>query len=66
MGLTDLDIMASSVGPQDLCIAHIVKNGGGKAGIRQLFDELNGPSESNDMIAGMMLEQVSALPFMNQ
>lgn len=65
MGLTDLDIIASSVGPQNLCIAYILKNGGGKAGIRNLFDMLNGPSESNDIMAELLVEQAKDLPFMN-
>ena len=66
IGLTDLDIISSSLGPQDLCIAAILKEGGGRAGIRMLFDELNGPSESNDIMAGLLVEQASDLPFMNQ
>lgn len=66
IGLTDLDIISSSLGPQDLCIAAILKEGGGRAGIRMLFDELNGPSDSNDIMAGYLVEQASGLPFMNQ
>ena len=65
IGLTDLDIISSSIGPQDLCIAFILKNGGGKAGIKYMFDILNGESESNEMIAEMLLEQSKDLPFMN-
>lgn len=65
MGLTDLDIMASSVGPQDLCIAFILKNGGGRVGLRHLFDHLLGASEANDMMAEMLVEQSSSFPFMN-
>ena len=66
IGLTDLDIISSSIGPQDLCIACILKNGGGSAGIRIMFDLLNGKSESNAMMAEMLLEQAMNLPFMNQ
>ena len=66
IGLTDLDIISSSLGPQDLCIAAIVKNGGGKRDITKLFDALNGESPSNEMMAEMLLEQVKDLPFMNQ
>ena len=66
MGLTDLDIISSSIGPQDLCIACILKRGGGRAGIRLLFDTLNGPSESNETIAAMLMEQAESFPFMNQ
>ena len=66
IGLTDLDIISSSLGPQDLCIAAILKRGGGRAGIRMLFDELNGPSDSNESMAEFLVEQASALPFMNQ
>ena len=66
IGLTDLDIISSSLGPQDLCIAHILRNGGGRAGIRNMFDALNGPSESNEMMAELLTEQAKDLPFMNQ
>ena len=66
IGLTDLDILSSSVGPQNLCIAYVLKNGGGRAGIRVLFDTLNGASESNEAIAEYLLEQSKDLPFMNQ
>ena len=66
IGLTDLDIISSSIGPQDLCIAFILKNGGGKAGIKYMFDLLNGESESNEIMADMLLEQSKDLPFMNK
>ena len=66
IGLTDLDIISSSIGPQDLCIAYILKIGGGKAGIKYMFDQLKGESESNETIAEMLLEQSKDLPFMNK
>ena len=65
IGLTDLDIISSSIGPQNLCIAYILKNGGGKAGIKYMFDLLNGESESNASMAEFMVEQSKDLPFMN-
>ena len=65
IGLTDLDIISSSIGPQNLCIAYILKNGGGKVGIKYMFDLLNGESESNASMAEFMVEQSKDLPFMN-
>ena len=66
IGLTDLDILSSSIGPQNICIAFILKNGGGKTGLRRLFDELNGPSPSNESLAEFLLAEAGNLPFMNQ
>ncbi len=66
LGLTDLDIVSSSLGPQDLCIAAFLKSGRGKEGLKFMFDTLNGPSESNDSMAEFLLVQTRDLPFMNQ
>ena len=66
MGITDLDIVSSSVAPQNLCTAYILKNGGGRAGLKLMLDCLNGPSESNDFMADYLLEQTKDLPFMNK
>ena len=66
MGITDLDILSSSVAPQNLCTAYILKNGGGRAGLKKMLDTLNEPSEGNDAMAGFLLEQAKDLPFMNQ
>ena len=66
IGLTDIDIVSSSIGPQDLCIAFIIKSGWGKAGLKLMLDALNGPSESNEAMAEYLEEETKGLPFMNQ
>lgn len=66
MGITDLDILSSSVAPQNLCTAYILKNGGGRVGLKLMLDALNGPSEGNDSMADYLLEQSKDLPFMNK
>ena len=63
---TDLNVVLSSVGPQTLCIAFILKKGGGKAVLKYLFDTLNGRSESNGAMAVKIIDQASNLPFMKQ
>ena len=66
MGITDLDILSSSVAPQNLCTAYILKNGGGRAGLKLMLDALNGQSEGNEFMADYLLEQTKDLPFMNK
>lgn len=66
MGLTDLDIVSSSVGPQNLCIAYILKKGWGKGGVRYFFDLLDGKKKSNETVAEIIVEQAKEMPFMNQ
>ncbi len=65
IGLTDLDILSSSVGPQNLCIAYLLKKGSGRAGIRLMLDTLGGKSESNEAMAEFIVEQAQDLSFMH-
>ena len=58
-------LVASSVGPQNLCLAYLLKKGGGRAGIRMMLDTLNGPSESNDTMAEYILAQAEDFSFMH-
>jgi len=66
IGLTDIDILSSSVAPQNLCTAYILKNGGGRIGLKLMLDTLNGLSDGNETMANFLLEQTKDLPFMNQ
>ena len=66
LGLTDIDIISSSIGPQNLCTAYILKNGGGSLGLKLMLDAINGPGEGNEAMAKFLVEQAGELPFMNQ
>ena len=66
LGSTDIDILASTVGLQNLCIVHILKTGGGRQGLIRMFDQVNGKSEQSAYLADMILEQARRLSFMNR
>ena len=66
LGSTDLDILSETVGLQNLCIVHILKTGGGLPSLRQMFDIIHGPSEQNNSLAKMVMDQTGKLSFMNQ
>lgn len=66
LGSTDIDILSESVGIQNLCIVHILKNGGGRVGLMQLFDTVNGKMQQNEVLANIVFEQASRLSFMNK
>ena len=51
LGNTDLDIISSAVGVQNLCIVYVIANGGGKIGLVHLFDTINGHNTQNEEIA---------------
>lgn len=66
IGNTDLDIVASSIGLQNLCVVHILKEGAGLIGLKYLFDAINGEAPQNQLLAQLTLKQAQNLPFFNQ
>ena len=63
---TDIDIIASTVGLQDMLIVATLKKGGGKPGLHHIFDQLNGESPHNAQLAEMVYQQALKLPFMSR
>ena len=63
LAMTDLDILSEFVGIQNLCYVHVLKNGGGRSGIRAIFDILYGEQEGNTTQADFILKNASNLPF---
>lgn len=61
LGNTDLDIISSAVGVQNICIVCILAIGGGKLGLVRFFDAINGRNTQNEAIAEMTYEQAKNL-----
>jgi len=61
LGNTDLDIISSAVGLQNICIVCILFNGGGKLGLEYLFDVLNGHNSQNTALAELTYEQAKSI-----
>lgn len=66
IGNTDLDIIASTVAIQDLCIVHILKKDGGVHGLKHMFDVLGGESEYNRDRAQRIMESAGQLQILNR
>ena len=66
IGNTDIDIISSTVAIQDLCMVYILKQGGGVAGLKWMFDMVNGESNGNLERAERVLETAKQLSFMNK
>lgn len=64
LAFTDLDILSENVGLLNLCIVHVLKNGGGLIGLRHIFYLLYG--EQGDGLANLTMEQAQTLPFMQK
>jgi hypothetical protein len=66
LGNTDLDIISSAVGLQNICIVCILSTGGGKIGLERMFDAINGHNTQNAALAELTYQLASNLPFMSQ
>ena len=64
LATTDIDIISEYVGVQNLCFAHILKNGGGRAGIKAVYDILFGQQDKNTFSADRIMKLAAGLPFM--
>ena len=64
LAMTDLDIMSETVGLQNLCLVFMLKQGGGIAGLKYIFDTINGEQERNHALAESLLRRARNLSFM--
>lgn len=66
LGGTDIDILADTIGLQNVVTVAILKRGGGVAGLKRFFDMVNGESSYNERLARSIYEQTMRLSFMNK
>ena len=66
LGNTNLDIISSAVGLQNICIVYILQQGGGKIGLLRFFNALNGDNSQNRELAELTFNQAANLPFMTK
>ncbi|MCR4918524.1 MAG: hypothetical protein K5928_01735 [Prevotella sp.] len=66
LATTDLDILSSSAALQYLCMVHVLKNGGGRNGLKAIYDIVGGENEANGKLADMMMKQAETMPFMQK
>lgn len=64
LGTTDIDIVSSAIGVQNICIVYILSQGGGKIGLTRFFNAINGLSPQNEMLADATFALAQDLPFM--
>ena len=63
LAVTDLDILSSNVGLQNLCLVHVLKQGGNRDDLIYIYDKLNGQQSANGLLADAILKQGATLPF---
>lgn len=57
LGNTDIDILAGTIGVQNLCLVHILKNGDGEPGLKKFYEWLYGPRKANENSAKRTYKQ---------
>ena len=66
LAMTDLDILSETIGLQNLCFVHVLKQDLGRVGVKYIYDVINGEQESNFILADIIIKQASSLPFMQK
>ena len=66
IGGTDLDIISSNLGIQNLCIAHILKSGSGIKGLEQFYGQLYGESARNAQRAKKSWQQAKKIALVKE
>ena len=61
LAVTDIDILSESVGLLNLCLVYVLKNNGGRDGLRNVYDTINGKDRSNEVLADAVLKQAQSL-----
>ena len=57
LAVTDFDILSDTVGLQNLCFVHVVKNGGGVKELKRVYDKIYGTHDDNTSLAEKTLQQ---------
>ena len=61
LGQTDLDIVASTIGPLNLCLVKVIKGGYGEGGVKALLDKINGERPRNIRAAKRIIAVAESL-----
>jgi len=63
LAVTDIDILSESIGLLNLCLVYVLKHNGGRDGLRNVYDTINGTDRSNEVLADAVLELAKSLSF---
>ncbi len=66
IGGTDLDIVTSTIGLQNLCIVALLKGGAGLHALTNFFNDISGESPYNEARARRLIEECKELQFLKQ